>query len=80
MAVTVIDADGDVTTTNLPSIDLVSTRDFKAVHDAEIDTPNSDVQTYEEKSAVLVRWLRGLVASLGITGQMHHAVRSIRGP
>ena len=80
MAATVIDADGDVTTTNLPSIVLVSSRDLHAVDDAEIDTLDPDAPTYEEKSAVLVRRLRRLSASLGITGRLHHAVRSIRGP
>ena len=45
MATTAIDADGDVTTTNLPTIVLVSTRDLQTVADAEIDNPDSDVPT-----------------------------------
>ena len=80
MAATVIDADGDVATTNLPSIVLVGARDLQAVDDAEIDIPDSDVPRDEMKPAALVRRLGRLVESLGITGRLHHTVRSIRGP
>ena len=79
-AATAIDADGDLTTTNLPSIALVSTRRLQAVDRGEFDTRNSDAPTYEKKSAVLVRRLRRLFGSLGVKGQLHLAVRSIRGP
>ena len=71
VAATAIDADGDVTTTNLPSIVLVSTRDLHAVDEAATDTPDSDMPTNEKKSPALVRRLRRLVESLGITGRLH---------
>ena len=80
VAATAIDCDGDVATTNLPSIVLVSTRRLQAVDGAEIDTHGSDIPTDENKSAVLLRRLRRLVESLGIPGRLHHSVRSIRGP
>lgn len=80
VAATAIDADGDVTTTNLPCVVLPGTRGLQAVDDSETDAPASDVPTCEKKSAVLVRRLHRLVESLGVTGQLHRAVRSIRGP
>ena len=79
-AATAIDGDGDMATTNLPSIVLVCTRGHQAVEDAETNTLDSDAPTYEKKSAVLVRRLRRLIESLGITGQLHQAAQSIRGP
>ena len=80
MAATAVDADGDVATTNLPSVVLVTTRNLQPVDDAKVDTSDSDLLTYEKKSAALIRRLRRLVASPGITSGLHHAVRSIRGP
>ena len=41
IAATAVDADGDVATTNLPSIVFVSTRGVQAVDHAEIETPDS---------------------------------------
>ena len=79
-AATAIDGDGDMATTNLPSIVLGSTKGLQAVDDAEIEITDSDVPTCEKESALLARRLRRLFASLGITGRLHHAVRSIRGP
>lgn len=80
MAATAIDADGDVATTNLPCVVLPGTRGIQAVDDSEIDAPVSDVTRCEKRSALLVRRLRRLFESLGVTGQLHRAVRSIRGP
>ena len=80
VAATAIDADGDVATTNLPCVVLPGTRGLPAVDDSEIGARASDVTTCERKSAVLVRRLRRLFESLGVAGQLHHAVRSIRGP
>jgi hypothetical protein len=80
VAATAIDADGDIATTNLPSVVLLDTRGVHAVDELDIDTPNSDVPKSEESFTVLVRRLRRLSESLGVTGRLHHAVRSIRGP
>ena len=49
MAATTIDADGDVGTTNLPSVVLVGTKGLQSVDDSEIDTADSDTSTHEEK-------------------------------
>ena len=80
MAVTAIDADGDLATSNLPSVVLPGARDLQAVGDSQADTSDLGIPPSALESAGLVRRFRRLLESLGITGQLHLAVRSIRGP
>jgi hypothetical protein len=80
VAATAIDADGDITTVNLPSVVLVASEGIPAVDESQTESSRSDVPSSEKISAALCRHLHRLVESVGITGRLHHAVRSIRGP